>query len=77
LAYIEEVFNDSKRYSGVRRFSGRVAEVGPGDNCGVGLLFLTGGYESVDLVDRFYSKRNSQLSAKLGDFDVNNETSFK
>ncbi len=92
LAYIEEVFNDYKLYSGVRRFKGRVAEVGPGDNCGVGLMFLADGCESVDLVDRFYSKRDSQqhaaiyqalierqaqLSTILDDFDVNDETSFK
>lgn len=92
LAYIEEVFNDYKQYSGVSRFSGRVAEVGPGDNCGVGLMFLADGCESVDLVDRFYSKRNSQQHAaiyqalierhtqiftKLLNFDVNDETSFK
>ena len=92
LTYIEEVFNDYKQYSGIDRFRGRVAEIGPGDNCGVGLMFLADGCESVDLVDRFYSKRNSQqhaaiyktllkrhsqLNAKLGNFDVNDETSFK
>ncbi len=92
LAYIEEVFNDYKYYSGIQRFNGRIAEVGPGDNCGVGLLFLADGCESVDLVDRFYSKRDSQqqaiiyqslinqhpeCSTKLGAFDINDETSFK
>jgi SAM-dependent methyltransferase len=92
LAYIEEVFNDYKYYSGVQRFKGRVAEVGPGDNCGVGMLFLADGCESVDLVDRFYSNRNSQQQAliyqalierhpqslaKFCDFDINDETSFK
>lgn len=92
LAYIEEVFNDYKHYSGVQRFSGRVAEVGPGDNCGVGLMFLADGCESVDLVDRFYSRRDSQqhaaiyqalierhsqLSEKMNNIDVNDETSFK
>lgn len=92
LAYIEEVFNDYKKYSGVHHFSGQVAEIGPGDNCGVGLLFLSDGCESIDLVDRFYSKRNSQqqaviyealikfypqLSKHLGDFDINDENSFR
>ena len=92
LAYIEEVFNDYKHYSGVRRFAGRVAEVGPGDNCGVAMLFLADGCESVDLVDRFYSKRDFQqqaliyqtllerhpeCKAKLGDFDINDEATFK
>jgi SAM-dependent methyltransferase len=65
LAYIDEVFSDYKRYSGVGRFHGRVAEVGPGDNCGVGLLFLADGCESVDLVDRFYSKRDAAQHAAI------------
>lgn len=65
LRYIDEVFEDYKTYAGVARFSGRVAEVGPGDNCGVGLRFLADGCESVDLVDRFYSKRNSSDQAEI------------
>ena len=65
LAYIDEVFGDYKRYSGVGRFGGRVAEVGPGDNCGVGLLFLADGCTSVDLVDRFYSKRDAAQHAAI------------
>jgi len=91
LAYIEEVFGDYKRYSGVGRFSGRVAEVGPGDNCGVGLLFLADGCTSVDLVDRFYSKRDAAQHAAiyralieraperfafLRDADLKDETTF-
>ena len=92
LAYIEDVFNDYKRYSGASQFGGRVAEVGPGDNCGVGLMCLADGCTSVDLVDRFYSKRDAEQHAaiyralveryperfaKLGDFDVNDEATFK
>lgn len=65
LQYIDEVFTDYKKYSGVGRFRGRVAEVGPGDNCGVGLRFLADGCESVDLVDRFYSKRSSAHQAEI------------
>lgn len=91
LAYIEEVFNDYKRYSGVDHFVGRVAEVGPGDNCGVGLMCLADGCTSVDLVDRFYSKRDvgqhaaiyralierhAGPFAKLGGFDVEDEATF-
>jgi SAM-dependent methyltransferase len=91
LAYIEEVFGDYKRYAGVDRFSGNVAEVGPGDNCGVGLMCLADGCTSVDLVDRFYSKRDTgqhaaiyralferypDRFARLGDYDVNDETTF-
>jgi SAM-dependent methyltransferase len=92
LRYIEEVYADYKRYSGVSRFYGRIAEVGPGDNCGVALMFLADGCESVELVDRFYSKRSSgqnadiyralisrhpQLAARLGAADASDEASFK
>jgi SAM-dependent methyltransferase len=92
LRYIEEVYTDYKRYSGVTRFFGRIAEVGPGDNCGVGLMFLADGCESVELVDRFYSKRNArqnadiyhaliarypELAKRLDDADASDETSFK
>jgi SAM-dependent methyltransferase len=91
LAYIEEVFGDYKRYAGVERFNGSVAEVGPGDNCGVGLMCLADGCTSVDLVDRFYSKRDAAQHAaiyralferypdrfaRLADCDVNDETTF-
>ena len=91
LAYIEGVFADYKRYSGVGRFGGRVAEVGPGDNCGVGLMCLADGCTSVDLVDRFYSKRDAAQHAaiyralierypdrfaRLGDFDVHDEATI-
>jgi SAM-dependent methyltransferase len=61
--YVEEVFEDYRKYAGVTRFAGRVAEVGPGDNCGVGLLFLQDGCVGVDLVDRFYSRRNASSQA--------------
>jgi len=65
LTYIREVFADYKHYGGVEHFYGRVAEIGPGDNCGVGLLFLRDGCDSVDLIDRFYTKRNSQHQADI------------
>lgn len=56
--YINQVFSDYKQYAGVERFSGRVAEVGPGDSIGVALKFLTDGCSSVHLIDRFFVKRN-------------------
>lgn len=62
--YIFDVFNDYKKYSGTT-FAGKVAEIGPGDNCGVGLLLLAEGADSVDLVDRFYSNRNPQAHAEI------------
>lgn len=92
LVYIKEVFEDYKRYSRIERFYGRVVELGPGDNCGVGLLFLKDGCESVDLVDRFYSRRDivkqskiyrelifeyGSLYKRFGHLDVLNEDSFE
>ena len=91
VAYIEEVFTDYKKYAGIMRFEGRVAEVGPGDNAGVGLLFLQDGCAFVDMVDRFYSRRNAQaqtiiyralwnknpgLEPFLGGQDLEDETTF-
>jgi SAM-dependent methyltransferase len=60
IAYVDEVFDDYKQTSGVEEFHGRVAEVGPGDNCGVALLFLADGCERVDLADRFYARRDTR-----------------
>ena len=57
--YINNVFADYLQYSGKNRFSGRAAEVGPGDNSGVALLFRDAGCDQVDLLDRFYSRRDS------------------
>lgn len=63
--YVLEVFDDYKTYSGIGKFSGKIAEIGPGDNCGVGLLLLNDGASHVDLVDRFYSKRNAVSQASI------------
>ena len=58
VQYIQDVFDDYRALAGVPAFHGRVAELGPGDNAGVGLLFLQDGCTAVDLVDRFYSRRD-------------------
>jgi SAM-dependent methyltransferase len=60
VRYITSVFDKYKIASGVKRFYGRVVEIGPGDSCGVGLKFLADGCEQVDLIDRFYSRRDEQ-----------------
>jgi len=65
IQYIESVFYDYRHYAGLDKFYGSVAEVGPGDNSGVGLLFLSDGCSRVDLVDRFYSKRDSGHQSKI------------
>lgn len=91
LAYIDSVFHDYKHYADVNSFYGRIAEIGPGDNCGVALRFIHDGCVHVDLVDRFYSKRNPRyhaavyrallgqlpgLADRLGAVDLDNERSF-
>jgi hypothetical protein len=53
-----QAFDEYKRYSSLERFRGAVAEIGPGDNCAMGLLFLAEGCERVDLLDRFYPWRD-------------------
>lgn len=65
IAYIDLVFREYKEEAKVDRFFGRVAEIGPGDNCGVGLLFLEDGCVQVDLADRFYSRRNSSKQVDI------------
>ncbi|MBL6612740.1 MAG: methyltransferase domain-containing protein [Reyranella sp.] len=60
VAYVEGVHASYLRWSGLHRLSGRVAELGPGDNSGVGLLCLASGASQVDLADRFYSVRSNE-----------------
>jgi len=82
ISYITSVFNNYKAAAGVRHFHGRIAEIGPGDSCGIGLMFLAEGCDEVDLLDRFFSPRDErhqqainrtlvqqfpQLSSLLGD----------
>ncbi len=65
VAYVNEVFDDYKRYSGVEKFYGSVAEVGPGDNYGVALLFLADGCERADLADRFCARRDTPHQSRI------------
>lgn len=58
LRYIRLVHREYLEQAGIPGFFGRVVEVGPGDNSGVGLLMLADGAEQVELIDRFYSKRD-------------------
>ena len=58
VAYVEEVFNDYLTYGGLDHLGGSAAEVGPGDNAGVALLLQWAGCQTVDLVDRFRSRRS-------------------
>ena len=58
IEYITSVFNMYKKAAAVELFYGKVAEIGPGDSCGIGLMFLADGCSQVDLVDRFFSLRD-------------------
>lgn len=65
LAYIDWVYGDYRNEAGIDKFHGRIAEIGPGDNCGVALRFVADGAEKVDLVDRFYSRRDDSHNAEI------------
>lgn len=58
IRYIEVVTSDYKRYGGLVNFGGVAAEVGPGDNSGVALLMRGEGCDRVDLIDRYFSRRD-------------------
>ena len=58
IRYIDLVFADYRAEAGVACFFGKVAEIGPGDSCGVALRFLEDGCAQIDLVDRFWAKRD-------------------
>lgn len=59
LAYIEKVHRDYLAWSGRPALTGRIAEIGPGDNFGVALLLLKGGAEFVDAIDKFAPRRDA------------------
>jgi SAM-dependent methyltransferase len=60
VTYVNSVFNLYKTATRVERFYGRMAEIGPGDSCGIGLMFLADGCEEAHLVDRFFSSRDER-----------------
>lgn len=65
VAYVEEVVNDYRAYGGLDQLGGIAAEVGPGDNAGVALLLRAGGCDSVELVDRFRSRRSLDQQRRI------------
>ena len=67
VRYVEEVVADYKRYGGVEYFGEVAAEVGPGDNACVAMLLRESGSRQVDLIDRYYSRRNSDKQRKIYD----------
>ena len=67
VRYIEEVFADYKHYGKLAAFTGLAAEVGPGDNAGVALLMRRDGCQEVHLIDRYFSRRDSNKQRKVYD----------
>jgi SAM-dependent methyltransferase len=65
VTYIENVLADYKRKGGIEKFSGIVAELGPGDSAGVAMLLRGEGCTQVDLIDRYYSDRNLEQQDKI------------
>jgi SAM-dependent methyltransferase len=63
VAYVNRVFEDYLAYGNLRSEDIRdkvVLELGPGDNLGVALRFLSAGASKVVCVDKFYSVRDRQ-----------------
>src|SRR5256714_12524589 len=68
VSYIERVYSEYLEYSGLgpEAFRGRrILEVGPGDNFGVALKFLTAGATQVVCLDKFYSERNVDQQTRI------------
>lgn len=65
VAYIESILKDYKKLGGIEKFSGKVAELGPGDSAGVAMLLRGEGCTQVDLIDRYNSDRNLQQQSKI------------
>jgi SAM-dependent methyltransferase len=55
--YIEGVWRDYLAWSARSALSGRIIEIGPGDNFGVALLFLANGTSEVIAIDKFAPER--------------------
>lgn len=65
LTYIRRIYSDYLSYGGISNFSGRVCEIGPGDNFGLALMVLGHGANSVVAIDRFYSRRDADYQRLL------------
>ena len=65
LDYIDRVYADYLAYGGVERFSGRVAEIGPGDNFGIGLRMLGAGAREVHTIDRYRPLKDEARQARI------------
>lgn len=67
IHYIQGCLEDYKTYLGIEKIHGKVAEIGPGTNAGVALLMRKEGSERVDLIDRFFCRRDDQQQSQIYD----------
>lgn len=65
ITYLEKALETYKIEGKIEKFSGTVAELGPGDSAGVGMLMRAEGCTQVDLIDRFYSNRDLKQQSKI------------
>ena len=65
LAYVERVYGDYLAYGGLDRFSGSVAEIGPGDSFAVALRILGSGADHVHAIDRWVSRRDAEAQRRI------------
>ena len=65
LDYIERVYGDYLAYGGLTRFSGRIAEIGPGDNFGVALRMLGDGAKEVHTIDRYRPRYDDPRQTRI------------
>ncbi len=65
LAYVERVYGDYLTYGGLDRFSGTIAEIGPGDSFAVALRILGGGADHVHAIDRWISRRDAEAQQRI------------
>ena len=65
LDYIDRVYADYLAYGGLEGFSGRVAEIGPGDSFGVAPRILGGGATQVHTIDRYRPQREDARQAHI------------
>lgn len=68
VSYINQVFNDYLRYSGISldMLRGkRILEIGPGDNIGVALKFLAAGAQQVVCLDKFFSTYDWEQQSEI------------
>lgn len=65
VAYIESVWHDYLTWSMRPALSGRLVEIGPGDNFGVALLFLANGASDIVAIDKFAPERDPSRQAAV------------